>query len=322
MRRLALLALSAILSVFAFSQQTNSSDNKDFPLDSATVLKNTGELACSCIDSVHKTANKTSQIKDFANCIDAHVVSYQLAVKLLATVKSGKKENNIDLVVDKSSRAYKEAYYEIERWLKDNCQVMNSALSSNDDETSDKSFSENKEARDAYNAGLKPLKEEKYADAIPWFEKAVKIDSVFAFAWDNLAISYRKTNQLEKAEAAYKESLKLDPRGKTALQNLPVVYRLQNKSAEAIEAYKNFLNYYPDDPEVYYGMAFVYLYNLNETEKALDHMCKAYNLYVQAKSPYRSDAEKFINTVYAQMKKDGKEEAFFKVLKDNHITSN
>ena len=57
-------------------------------------------------------------------------------------------------------------------------------------------------------------------------------------------------------------------------------------------------------------------------EKALDNVCKAYNIYVKEKSPYRSDAEKVINMIYKEMKKDNKEEAFKKILKDNNITPN
>jgi len=55
---------------------------------------------------------------------------------------------------------------------------------------------------------------------------------------------------------------------------------------------------------------------------ALDYMCKAYNIYVHDKSPYRSDAEKVINMIYTQMKKDNKEEEFNKILKDNNIKGN
>ena len=79
---------------------------------------------------------------------------------------------------------------------------------------------------------------------------------------------------------------------------------------------------YEDDPESYYGIALVYIQNKKEYETALPFICKAYNLYVTQKSPYRSDAEKLINAIYAQMKAAGKEEAFWKVLKEHNISSN
>jgi len=36
---------------------------------------------------------------------------------------------------------------------------------------------------------------------------------------------------------------------------------------------------------------------LNDFEKGLENMCKAYNMYVYLKSPYRTDAEKIINLI-------------------------
>jgi hypothetical protein len=54
-------------------------------------------------------------------------------------------------------------------------------------------------------------------------------------------------------------------------------------------------------------------------EKALSYMCKAYNIYVKQKSPFRTDAENVINIIYKQMKKDNKEEAFNRILAENNI---
>jgi hypothetical protein len=48
-------------------------------------------------------------------------------------------------------------------------------------------------------------------------------------------------------------------------------------------------------------------------------MCKAYNLYIEQKSPYRTDAEKIINIIYSEMKKQGKENRFVEILKENNI---
>jgi tetratricopeptide (TPR) repeat protein len=137
-----------------------------------------------------------------------------------------------------------------------------------------------------------------------------------------LEYRYRKTSKYEKAETAYKKSLQVDPRGKTALQNLPVVYLHQNKDSEAIAAYKDILNYYPEDPEVFYGIGIVYFTNIKDMENALQNVCKAYNIYASAKSPYRSDAEKVINMIYKEMKKNNQEDVFNRILKENNIKPN
>ena len=296
---------------------------KKIGFDSTTFLKEISREACACIDSVDKTENdKNKKNEGIVSCIDKEVTAYQLSLKLLNSMKGITNDQTINIATDKNSDEYKKYYYDIERWLLDSCRVLKKAISSNDDKKSEKSLSNNTDAVNAYNTGVEFLQKEQYTEGIPWFEKAVKIDSVFAFAWDNLAICYRKTNQLEKAESAYKFSLRIDSSGKTALQNLPVVYMMQKRDDEAIAAYKNFLQYYSDDPEVYYGLALVYFNNKKDMENALYNICKAYNIYVDQKSPFRSDAEKVINIIYAQMKKENKEDIFNKILKENHIKPN
>jgi len=44
-------------------------------------------------------------------------------------------------------------------------------------------------------------------------------------------------------------------------------------------------------------------------------------LYIAQKSPYRTDAEKNIQAIYAEMKKEKKEDKFFEILKANNIST-
>ena len=291
-------------------------------MDSATFVRRSGEAACQCIDSVDRAQkDKAEKVKAIAKCIDIQTSALQMSVKLINSLKNP--SNEIKIVIgDTSSAEYQSFYFSIERWLKDSCRTLNKILMTDDDKTSEKSHSQDPEAAAAYNKGLEFTRKDDYAGGIPWFEKAVAIDPEFAFAWDNLGICYRKTDKLEKAEAAYKASLKIDPKGKVPLQNLPVVYQLLNKPDEALDIYNKLLEYYPGDPEVYYGVALIYYNNKKDMEKALDNMCKAYKIYIENKSPYRSDAEKVINMIYSQMKKDNKEDVFNRILKENKITSN
>jgi tetratricopeptide (TPR) repeat protein len=257
----------------------------------------------------------------FVYCINGQVISYQAALKIAASMHTATKDNNISLATNKNSPEYKIYYYRIESWLMDSCEVLQRAIASND-KANDLSFSKNEEALDAYYTGVDFLRKNDHASALPWFKKAVETDSIFVFAWDNLGICYRKTGDLENAEKAYRESLKLDPSGETALQNLPVVYMIQKKDDEAIAAYNNILKHHPKNPEAYYGMGLVYFQNKLDMANALQNMCKAYNIYIEMKSPYRSDAEKVINSIYHEMKKQGKEEEFYRILKENNINAN
>ncbi len=290
-------------------------------LDSTFFLKSSGESACECIDSVVNAKNNYAKtLEDISGCIDSQVGPYELGAQMAQVLKNPKKNNEI-LMSSKGSAKYKETYYEIERWLKANCDVMNEAIANNDD-PGEYSFSKNKEAYAAYEKGVQLMKAQNYADCIPWFEKAVAIDSMFAFAWDNLGVSFRRLGQLDKAEASYKKSLSIDPSGKTALQNIAVVYMHQGRADDAINAYADIQKFYPGDAEAYYGISIVYFESKKNYPLALDYMCKAYNLYIENKSPYRSDAEKVINMIYKKMKEDNKEDDFNRILTENNIRQN
>ena len=333
MRKLLLfIAAICLLGISSFAQKEkkkkklSDEETKDLVsqlgFGSNTFLNQFAPKACSCIDSVDATEkDETKKMEAFSGCIDEQVGPYQLSQQLLGSLNGSEKDKVINVSYDKNSDLYKSYYFKIERWLMDSCATLKRAIATNDKQR-EKSFSNNPEAMTAYNSGVELLKKEKYADCIPFFEKAVTIDPEFAFAWDNLGICYRKTNNLSKAEEAYKASLKVDPRGKTALQNLAVVYQLQKRDDDAIITYKEILNHYPKDPEVYYGIGLVYFNNKKDWENALENMCKAYNIYVEQKSPYRSDAEQVINLIYAEMKKENKEDTFQKILKNNNIRSN
>jgi len=287
-----------------------------------TFLNMFAPKACSCIDSANTVEkDEKKRMEAFSGCIDEQVGPYQLSQQLLGSLGGSEKEKVINVSYDKNSDLYKSYYFKLERWLLDSCATLKRVMASNDKER-EKSFSNNPEAMSAYNSGVELLRKEKYADCIPFFEKAVTIDPEFAFAWDNLAICYRKTNNFTKAEEAYKASLKVDPVGKTALLNLAVIYQLQKRDDDAINAYKEILKHYPKDPEVYYGIGLVYFNIKKDWENALENMCKAYNIYIEQKSPYRSDAEHVIKLIFAEMKKENKEDTFHKILKDNNIRSN
>ncbi len=316
------ILFSALVLTLAVQAQAQKSKPEG---DSAALVRELGEKACGCIDSLNRSGTLADKpeatLKAIAGCIDDAVPALQLGLQLAGMDLADPKAREIRVDLSKESATYKNNYYKLERWLKDNCAVMTSMVATND-VVREKSFSNNKDAMKAYNEGVRLMQAENYKQAIPFFEKAVGLDPEFVFAWDNLGVSYRRTNDFGKAESAYKASLQIDPKGRTALMNLPVVYHKQQKNEEAIAAYRRLLEVYNDDPESYYGIALVYLENKKDHETALPYICKAYNLYVEQRSPYRSDAEKLIGQIYRQMKAAGKEEAFFKVLKEHNISAN
>jgi tetratricopeptide (TPR) repeat protein len=328
---LAILFLVSITSAFAqkdTAQKTTLTPQQakelmqQIKLDTSAFLRVSADLACKCIDSVALLNKKHDDyIEAISTCIDNEVTGYIISLKIYHSMVDTGANKNIIINPSKNSNEYKLAYYEIESWLKDSCKSLNRTIGSNNDQN-EHSFSSDDKALDFYNKGIEELNKDDFKAALPYFEKAVKRDDKFAFAWDNIGVCNRQLGNYDAAITAYKKSLTLDPKGKTALQNIPVAYEFKKEYDKALEAYLNILNFYPGDPEADYGAGRIYLFFKNDDEKALQYMCKAYNTYVSTKSPYRADAEKQISYIYGKMKTDGKEEVFNRILKENNISTN
>ncbi|MCV2484680.1 tetratricopeptide repeat protein [Flavobacterium sp. SH_e] len=297
-------------------------------LNTKEIFKEISDEACKCIDSIPTSDRVRDSITaDIHSCIYAKVGAYQIGQKLSSLDLSkaledpqGNKNINVSMDYDPNSQEFQETYYEIERYLMENCNSLKDKITTSD-KVNKNSISENKEALKYYYLGIEESKKENYKEAIEYYKKAVKIDPNFAFAYDNMGISYRKLEKYDLAIDAYEKSLKIDPNGMMPLQNIAVAYSYKKDYKNAVKAYERIAKIEPNNPEVYYGIGQIYAFNLSDTEKGLDNMCKAYNIYVEQKSAYRSDAEKIIQMIYAQMKKDGKEAAFEKILEANNISS-
>jgi tetratricopeptide (TPR) repeat protein len=306
---------------FCHSQEKET--KSELKLDSASLLKEIAANACQCIDSI-PTGTKTSQViaAEIHACIDKHTVSYQMGMKLASiNTLDGQKETKIEINTNADSKEYKEYYYDMERYLTDNCPALKTKMATND-KLNDKSVSQNSEAIKYYNLGLEESKKENYEKAIEYYKKAVVFDPEFAFAYDNIGICSRMLNKFDEAEDAYEKSLKIDPNGSMPLQNIAVVCIYKKEYKKAVRAYERLSKIEPENPEVFYGIGNIYAQYLLDYEKALDNLCTAYTLYTEQKSPYRTDAEKLIQIVYSGMKKEGKEAAFNAILTRHNISPN
>ncbi|MFC3161501.1 Tetratricopeptide repeat-containing protein [Chryseobacterium arachidis] len=294
--------------------------------DKGKLIQELADGACKCSDSIHLlNRSKSDILKDIQSCIDKQTGALQMGTLLGsaetlekdAPVVNGKKQINLTFNTDKNSKQYIDSYNELERYLMKNCEsVKNIAIVS---ETKDEGFSNDKEAMEFYHNGRLAAEKEDWKEAIKNMEKAVKKDPKFIYAWDALGINYRRSGEYDKAISAYKKSLELDSKGKMALQNIPIVYIYKKEFQKAIDAYMDLDKVYPEDPEVYYGIGNVYFNALKDDEKGLDYICKAYRIYTNQKSPYRTDAESLIGAIYKSMKEKGKTEKFKEILKNNNI---
>lgn len=316
---IAILIFCFCLNVAGQVKETNKAEK---------LLMELSENGCKCIDSI-VTYNKTQQeiSKAINRCIDSQAGAYQLGSKMIninlsdMVGKSSKDTVKIILNSDVGSKEYKDYYYEVERYMMANCKSIKSKVAASDLENF-YSMSKNPEALKLYSKGIEQSEKQNYKNAVSYFQKALKVDSLFAFAWDNMGLCYRKMNLFDEAIYAYSKSLELDPLGMMPLQNIAVAYKYKKDYPKALEAYETLAKLDSKNPEVYYGIGLLYAYSLNDLEKGLDNICKAYNLYIAQKSPYRTDAEKVINLIYTDMKKQGKETTFNEVLKNNNITQN
>ncbi len=319
---LILLTLSISVTI-SLGQVTDTLDINTFKRENGIT-----ESACSCIDSILVSGKSTEEIhKEISACIDEQVVAYQL-FKGISEVSDSVKKNpmnaktdyNIEIAADKNSKIYQKYYYEIERNLMNNCEAMKQKVAVNN-ALSEKSLTDNPEAARWYEKAYGEFSKGKYKKAVKYYKKAVEADSNFVFAWDNLGLSYRYLNDYDNAIYAYQKSIEIDSTGTMPLQNIAVAYGYKKEYNKAVAAYEKLAELDDQNPEVYYGIGQIYAYALKDNEKALDNMCKAYNLYVALNSPYRTDAEKLINLIRADMLNKGQEDKFNEILKANNIIS-
>ena len=284
------------------------------------VLKNLGSKACKCIEQTNFFGVKKTVVnEEIRKCISDQVIPYMSTSGIIESV--GKKSDTISVNVSPESQQYKTAYQKIENYLmEDNvCPQIKNIVAQSDD-VSELTISKNEKAKKFYDIAVNKAGNENYEEAIKNYKSAVKEDPKFFMAWDNLGVCYRKIGEYDKAIEAYQKSLAINPNGKLPLQNLPVAYSYKNDFKNAINAYENLKKIYPDDPESYYGIGLLYLRDeILDWEKSLDYMCKAYNIYSDTNSPYRSDAEKIILLIYQEFNKKNKLETFDKILSENKI---
>lgn len=151
--------------------------------------------------------------------------------------------------------------------------------------------SKHSEARRFYDLGCRYLARDKYDKAIAAFQRAVRLNDLFAEAYEGLSEAYRRMgdlekhqrylkmaarvyaefDQLDKVKELFVDILKVDPGAVNPFNNLGIRLRKQGSYDAAIHAYQQALELTPFDENVHYNLARAYWYE-GEDAKAVQEL--------------------------------------------------
>jgi protein O-GlcNAc transferase len=105
-------------------------------------------------------------------------------------------------------------------------------------------------------------------EAIRCYEKALKINPIFAGACNNLGIAFKDKGLLDKAIFCYRQALEISPNFAGAHNNLGNVLKEQGRHAEAIDSYLKALAIVPNSVQINTNLGNIF-YDLNEHHRAI-----------------------------------------------------
>ncbi len=145
-----------------------------------------------------------------------------------------------------------------------------------------------------YNIGYIKTLEEKYSEAIPAFQKATQLDSLFGKAFEGLGRAYSAIgeageaekymqkaadiyldkNKIEDAESILNDILEISTDSVNIYNSLGVLYRRKGDFKEALKQYKKALKIHTEEVYILYNVGRLYI-DMNEPENAIEYFEKA-----------------------------------------------
>lgn len=278
--------------------------------------------SCNCIKKIKFSLEKEAKIDSINSCISQSIMNSQIQnlVKNFSTVENINDQTKKDTTATKGrdfTIIADKDFDIIQKKLFDDCSTLKAIMASNNIK-SEKSVSNKKKALEFYDQGQDYQTREQYDQAIVQYNKAIKSDPNFAFAWDNMGLCYRKLNRFEEAIKCYKKSLEVEPKGTMPLQNMAVAYDYLKDYKSASETYLKIINNNPEDAEGYYGAGTAFFSN-QDYEKGLEYMFQAYLIYKKTNSPYIHDSETLIGNYYKFLKDNNQLDLFNKIAAKYNI---
>jgi Flp pilus assembly protein TadD len=133
-------------------------------------------------------------------------------------------------------------------------------------------------ARAEFDSALHALEQKQYPSGIAQLVAVTEAAPDATAAHIDLAIAYRETDDLERAEASLGKALALNPHHPVALNELGIVYRRMGRFADARRSYEQALAHYPDFHFARRNLAVLCDLYLRDAGCALEQ----YQLYLQA----------------------------------------
>lgn len=113
-----------------------------------------------------------------------------------------------------------------------------------------------------------------YKGSIAYFKKAINMDKQYSDPWNNLAVAYANTKQLDKAIHALKQSLKICPYYPEGYNNLASFYLQKNNFAESERLLQIAIRLRPHYGKAHFNLGRVY-FAKGEKEKSLHYFKKS-----------------------------------------------
>jgi Flp pilus assembly protein TadD len=99
--------------------------------------------------------------------------------------------------------------------------------------TADLSWADQRgQAKEQVEFGVQVAQRGLWREAIYRWERATQLDPTYAAAFNNLAVAYEQSGELEKARAAYDKAIALEPNNELIKQNYDLFKELNDRAAQ------------------------------------------------------------------------------------------